>query len=194
VALVAAALAALVIGRFVRLDDTSGFGSERFVLPWGYVAGVLALLSVVVAVPRRSSRRVLGVTLAVLDALLVLGQVVDDGFRFVWSRGEGELFVFQGGLGLAALVLLVPAFRPSSVTARLAGYVVTSAAVAYVAFQVGAQRYDSTYCDGPDVGDCDLGGLQGLVWSVVAVLVVLVVVAVAEVALAVRRRARLADR
>lgn len=60
-----------------------------------------------------------------------------------------------------------------------------------VAFMIGAAHYDATQCVGSG-GDCDLGGLEGLAWTVAALAVA--VLAVITVELVRYRRHRVGDR
>lgn len=73
--LLAAALALLVLGRFIQFDDTSGFGIDEWMMPFGVPSGFAAAASVVLACSETRARRMLGGTLlllAVLVSLLVL--------------------------------------------------------------------------------------------------------------------------
>lgn len=60
-----------------------------------------------------------------------------------------------------------------------------------LAFQLGVDHYDRTYCTGPgDDGDCDLGVLTGLMWGIGTLLAYCVLTLV--VAYARKRRSRAA--
>ena len=181
-----AALVVLFVGRFIQFNDTSGFGGDGAILALGALALALAASAVVVAVSESLARRGLGLSIAVLDVLLVVGAVADEGFRFIWGDDEGELFLLQVVLGLVALVLLVPRFvvtepsragmlpqRRLSGWARAAGYVVAIVIAAFVAFDAGMRHFESTECSRGD--ECDLGFLTAFVWSAIAIGVVVVV-------------------
>jgi hypothetical protein len=46
-------LAFLFIGNFIQFDDTSGFGSNEWLVPFGFLAFLAATASLVVAFPMR---------------------------------------------------------------------------------------------------------------------------------------------
>ncbi|WP_182525284.1 hypothetical protein [Nocardioides dongkuii] len=202
-ALLVLSLAVLHGGGFIRFDDTSGSGSDRWNLPLGVVAGLVALCSLGVGISDRTARRTLGGALAVLDALLVLLATVDDGFRFIWAGDEGELFLLQVGLGIAALFLLTPTFVSSeddaidgaphsagrlSGGARAAIYVSALVLTMLMAYVAGTTHFETTQC-GPDVdGECDVAALEGLLWAGAALVLGVVAIVLAEVARARRRR------
>ena len=202
-ALLTASLITLYAGRFVQFDDTSGFGSDRWVMPLGLVAGLLALCAVGVGLSDRTSRRALGAALAILDALLVLQATLNDGFRFIWGSDEGELLYLQVTLGLAALFLLTPAFlssreptnetphpaRSLSAWTRFAICVSALVLAMFVAFFAGAAHFETTQCSGPGFdGECDLAGLEGLLWTGIAFVLGMIAIVIAEVARARRQR------
>jgi hypothetical protein len=136
--------------------------------------------------------------LAVLVALLVWQSSTNNGFRFIWNGDEGELFYFQVGLGLLALVLLATGFqprRPRSASGagrwmvRGAVYLCCAALITYVAALAGIAHFEATECTDPG-GECDLAGLAGLVWGVAALPASLVVALVIELVLWRRRKQR----
>lgn len=105
----------LVLGHFVQLHDTSGFGSDEWNLPLGALAAALGVAAVVVAAPDRRARRALGIALLAGVAVLVLLQLTVDGFRFVWGSGEFELGALEVLLVCVGLVLVATgAPRPSA--------------------------------------------------------------------------------
>ncbi|WP_435770626.1 hypothetical protein [Nocardioides sp. SYSU DS0651] len=178
--LLAVSLLLLAAGRFVRLDDTSGFGDARFVMPLGMLAGVLALAALAVGLTDRPARRSLGAALAVLDVAIVALHFTDPGFRFIWTGYEGELLVFEVVLGVLALVLLTPALwssagadagpartpRRLTAWARIAIYTTTIVVGMYVAFGAGSAHFEAENCSAPDFdGECDLAALEGVVWA-----------------------------
>ena len=202
-ALLVVSLVVLYAGRFIQFDDTSGFGSDRWVMPLGLVAGLLALCAVGVGISDRTARRALGGALAILDALLILLATMNDGFRFIWGGDEGALFFLQIMLGLAALFLLTPAFlsskeatneapRPArslSAWARFTIYVSALVLAMFVAFFAGTSHFETTQCSGPGFGgECDLAGLEGLLWAGIALVLGVIAIAIAEVARARRQR------
>lgn len=186
--LLLASLAALYAGRFIQFDDTSGYGSERWVMPLGALAGLLALGAVGVGLTHRPARRAVGGALVVLDVLLVAQAVTNDGFRFIWSVDEEELFYLQVALGFAGLLLLTPRL----LSTRVAVYVSALTVGMLVAFSLGAAHFESTRCSGPELsGECDLAGLEGIWWAAGALVLGIVAIVVAE---AVRSRKRRAGR
>lgn len=199
-ALLGAALVLLVAGRFVLLDDTSGFGSEEAVLPLGVLAAALAAAGLVLAAAHPPARRPFGAALVVLVlALTVLaGQV--DGFRFVWSADEGELFLLRLLLAFLAFALVMTGERrtgepeaPQAAGARqrAVGWVGVTLLAVVAAFFAGTDHFTATQCSGPeDPGDCDLGVLTGAVWSVVTLVALTVTAVAAETVLRRRRRRR----
>ncbi|WP_328999400.1 hypothetical protein OHA18_33775 [Kribbella sp. NBC_00709] len=205
--LLVVALGLLFAGGFVQFDDTSGFGSERWILPLGALAFVPAVASVPAAWPDPKARLWLGVALAVLTALLVWASISNDGFRFVWNRGEGELAMLEFATGLVAFVLIANGVQPApeSETAaepagarpgpgrwlvRTAVYLCGTIVVVLVAFAIGADYYARTEC--PDDGDC-LAPLGGVVWGALAVPVCGLAVLVIEIVLSRRRRRKTAE-
>lgn len=82
-------------------------------------------------------------------------------------------------------------FRMSA-SARGLGYLCGSALVLVIAFAAGMRHYTKTQCQGPDSGgDCDLAGLEGMVWAAVALAVFVLLVGVVEAArLSARRKDR----
>jgi len=111
--LLVVALGLLFAGGFVQFDDTSGFGSERWILLLGGLACVAALVSVVAAWPDPKARLWLGIALAVLTGLLVWGSISNDGFRFIYHRSEGELALLELAIGLVAFVLIANGVQPA---------------------------------------------------------------------------------
>lgn len=202
--LLMASLITLYVGSFIQFDDTSGFGSDRWVLPLGAVAGLLAVCAVGIGLSDRTARRAVGGALAVIDVVLVAEAILNDGFRFIWSGDEGELFYLQVALGLAALFLLTPTFlstkeatneaprtgRSLTGWARVAIYVSALTLVMFVAFFVGTAHFESSQCSGPDFGgECDLAVLEGLLWAGGAFVLGTVTIAIAEVSRSHKRRA-----
>ena len=205
--LLVVALGLLFAGGFVQFDDTSGFGSERWILLLGGLACVAALVSVVAAWPDPKARLWLGIALAVLTGLLVWGSISNDGFRFIYHRSEGELALLELAIGLVAFVLIANGVQPApaSETAtepgtaaqagpgrwlvRTAGYLCGTIVVALVAIAAGADYYTRTEC--PEEGDC-LAVLGGFVWGAVAVLACGLGVLVIEIVLW-RRRHKTAE-
>jgi hypothetical protein len=212
-------LGLLCVGGFVQLDDTSGFGSEAWIMPLGVLALLAGLASVVVAAQDSGARRWLGAVFAVLVALLAWQSSTNAGFRFIWAGSEGELIQFQVGVGLLALVLLATGFQPkrSEASGRAEGagggsgeadraggadgsagkggsggagrwmvrgavYLCCAALITYVAALAGIAHFEATECTDPG-GECDLAGLAGLVWGVVALPASLAVALVIELVL-----------
>ncbi len=95
--LFAGSLALLYVGQFILLDDTSGFGSDEAVMPWGFLAGLAATLSVIVATAERMARRLLGGAMLVLDAVLIWQATSNDGFRFIWAGAKANFSIFRSG-------------------------------------------------------------------------------------------------
>jgi len=202
-ALMGASLITLYAGGFIQFDDTSGFGSDRWVMPLGMFAGLLALCAVGVGLADRTARQAVGGALAVLDVVLVVQAIGNDGFRFIWGGDEGELFYLQVALGIAALFLLTPAFltskeatdknpRPArslSAWARFAIYVSALVFAMFVAFFTGTAHFQTTQCSGPGFdGECDIAVLEGLLWAGIAFMVGTISIVIAEVAKARRQR------
>lgn len=202
-ALLAASLVVLYAGGFIQFDDTSGFGSNRWVMPLGLAAGLLALCAIGFGIQDRTTRRALGGALAFLDALLILMSTTNDGFRFIWSGDEGELFYLQVVLGVAALFLLTPTFlssseateegprpeRSLSAWARSAIYMTALTLSMFVAFFAGAAHFEATQCSGRDFdGECDVAALEGLLWTGIALVLGLIAIVVAEVSRGRRQR------
>jgi hypothetical protein len=212
-------LALLGVGRFVQLDDSSGFGSEEWIMPLGVLALFAAVASVIVAAQDPRARLWLGAVLAVLVALLVWQTSTNLGFRFIWAGSEGELIMLQVGLGLLALVLLATGIQPkrSREVDRAGGgggsveggslgggggsggagrwmvrgavYLCCCALATYVAAMAGIAHFEAVECADP--GEiCELAGLEGLVWGVIALPASLVVALVIELVLWRRRRQR----
>lgn len=196
--LLVASVVVLHLGRYVQYDDTSGSGSNEWVTALGPLAFVAAAASVVTALPEARSRRALGVAWCVTGAAIVVGAVLVDGFRFIWSDSDGELVLFVpavvlGGLGLVGSA----APRRAGVATptvpgllRLVLYVAGTALLSMLAFGLGAAHFDATRCDGPEVTDCDLAGLEGLIWAAVTVVLGLLGSIVNETRLLVRNRRR----
>ncbi|TCM42653.1 hypothetical protein [Kribbella sp. VKM Ac-2568] len=200
-------LALLGVGRFVQLNDNSGFGGEEWIMPLGVLALLAALASLVVAAQDSRARLWLGAVLAALVALLVWQTTTNPGFRFIWAGSEGELVMLQVGLGLLALVLLATGFQPRSSRevgragrgsgaggagrwmVRGAVSLCCCALITYVAAMAGIAHFEAVECTDPDEM-CELAGLQGLVWGVIALPASLVVALVIELVLRRRRRQR----
>jgi hypothetical protein len=205
-ALFLASLVALRLGRFIQFDDQSGFGDADMVMPLGALAVLLALGALVTSLKSPMARRSLGGALAILDAAIVAIAATDDGFRFFWTTYEGELLQFEVVLGITALVLLVPSYvKPAAPSgsvatevdsepgltawARASIYLCAIAGVTFIAFVIGTAHFEATQCSGPDFGaECDLAGLEGLLWAAGALLLGVVAIVVAEVVRAARRR------
>lgn len=194
IGLLAAALVLLGIGGFVQLDDTSGFGSDRWNLRLGLLAGVLAAAGLVAGgTGDQHERRATGWAMATIATCVLAVDAVTAGFRFVWGESEGEGAVLQAALVLVALALLLPGRGRSDGRRRVStgtwavAWVLGLAVVVPVAFAVGVAHFEATQCSGVGFdGECDLGGLEGLLWAAGA----LVLGAVAWVADGVRRSRR----
>ncbi|MFD3402250.1 hypothetical protein ACFWUU_16320 [Kribbella sp. NPDC058693] len=206
--LLTVALGLLVAGGFVQFDDTSGFGAEQWILPLGGLAFVPALASVVTAWPDPKARLWLGIVLAALTGLLIWESISDDGFRFIWSRSEGELALLEFATGLVAFVLIANGVQPAAADAtamepgvtqqpgpgrwlvRTAAYLCGTIFVVLVVIKAGADYYARTEC--PEEGDC-LAPIAGFVWGAVAVPVCGLAVLVIEIVLWRRRRRNTAE-
>lgn len=200
--LFAASLVLLQLGGFIQLDDTSGFGSDRWNLPLGLLALFLAAVALGVALSERTARRALGGAWAVLAVALVVLSLTDDGFRFVWGGDEGELVMFMVGLALGAAALLTPTLYvrrpagdfvrdpepPASGWARTVGYLCATVIAMYLAFHIGIRHFKSTQCVGTG-GECDVAVLEGLLWVVVTFFLGIVAITANEWRLR-RRRPR----
>ena len=82
--------------------------------------------------------------------------------------GEGDVVFLVAGCVAGALGLVVPG--------RISAYIAGTATAMAVAFVVGYHRATPADCS----GDCDLGGLSGMIWAAGALLVAAVVVVVLE--------------
>ncbi|KQY51577.1 hypothetical protein [Nocardioides sp. Root140] len=210
VAMLVASLAVLALGGFVQFDDVAESGSERWIMPLGAVAAVLAVVALRVACRHTASRRTFGAALAVIDGALVVLTFTLEGFRFIWHGTEGELFLFEVALGLVALWMLTPTFEvgrsdpmrdgrspaPQVTTqvspwVRVSAYATGLVLAICLAFMMGAAHFEATQCSDPGFdGECDLAGLEGLAWSVLTLIVVSSGIVVAEVLRARRVSAR----
>jgi hypothetical protein len=196
----------LCAGNLIRFDEGSGLGSLVAVLVLGCLAALAAVASVVVAWPDPTVRRRLGIAMLALDVFLVWASHVHAVRRFVRAADiEGYPFVLQVVLGITALVLMT---RPAGAhsgsegvrtrpimtgPARALAYLAASLFVVLRAFFLGDTFYGATECSGPDfTGECDLGGLAGMVCAAAAIPVMVVVVILLEVL--VRRRSRVLSR
>jgi hypothetical protein len=193
--LLGGSLALLYVGHFIEFDDLSGSGSQEWVMPVGLLAGLAAIGSCIVATTQPTVRRLLGGAIAALDAWLIWQAATNDGFRFIWGGDEGDLVLFQIGLGMTALVLMTPRFlviaestgstRSAPVLsgqARALSYLGLSLLVVFSAFVLGMAHFESTQCSGPEFdGECDLAGLEGMVWGMAALVCTAVVIAILEV-------------
>lgn len=193
--LLALAVFLLCMGGFVRFDDYTGFGSNEWIRPLGFLAAAVVVGAVLVACTSVEARRWLGGALVVLDLLLIWQSVTDDAFRFVWHHDEGELFLLQVLLGLAALVLIATGVQPLERSAgtggrwlvRVAVYVCGTVIVAFGAGSAGVWQYTTQVCVEED---CDLGVNAGMTWALVALIVWGVVIVVIEDKLKTRREQR----
>jgi heme/copper-type cytochrome/quinol oxidase subunit 2 len=81
------------------------------------------------------------------------------------------------------------AARRLSGWARFAIYAGALTLCVFVAFFVGTAHFESTRCSGAGFdGDCELAGLEGVLWAGAAVVVGATAIAIAEVYRARRRR------
>ncbi|MFI5707306.1 hypothetical protein [Kribbella sp. NPDC051620] len=180
-------------GGFVRFHDTSGSGSDRWILPLGFLAAVLAAGGAGVAFVSTQSRRWVGGVLLLLDVVLVWQSASNDGFRFIWMADEGELILLEVAIGLIGLILLAlsiqlpqPAAGGPHWLARLALYLSGVVVVVIVGFFIGERWYESRHCG---VGEgCDPDDLSGLVWGVTGSLIALAMGVVVIVVIEVVRR------
>jgi hypothetical protein len=195
IGLLGLAIVLLGVGGFVRFDDYSGTGSDRWVVPLGFLAAVLAVAGGAVSCVTAQSRRWFGGALVVLDAFLILQCSVNRGFRFVWVNDESEMVLLQVVLGCVALTLIATGLqsfkRPAPAAGRwlvrAAAYACGAVIATVVAVLAGIRHYETDVCTNDD---CDLGGLEGMVWGMVALGVSVVVVLVIELTLWVVRRRR----
>ena len=184
------ALVLLALGRFVRFDD-AGLGGN---LALGVLAAAAAITGLLLAWPEPKARLWFGIALGVLSVLVIWQDVVNDGFRFVWSQGEGELREFELGLLVLVVVHLTTAgaaLGGGRWLLRVAAYVAGAAVVAVVVTLVGTAYYQAHQCAGHEE-DC-LALVGGLLWGAGAVAVCLVVVVVIEVILWRGRRLKRGD-
>jgi hypothetical protein len=202
--LLVGALAAMWIGRFITLDDRSGPAYEDDILGFAYLAALMAIAGVCVAwsVPR-VRRRAGWFLLAVAITLFTASRIL-PGFRFGWGGDEGELFEFEVLLLLVGLTMARPPLRPplpgetrrrSSFWRRLPVYLAVTLALMVVAFFAGVTYYDNNECSTADYGgECDLGGLWGLILSAATLLLSILTALVTEIVVGIRglrrRRAR----
>ncbi|WP_328324087.1 hypothetical protein OHA70_32420 [Kribbella sp. NBC_00382] len=190
----ALAIVLLGVGGFVRFHDNSGFGSDQWILPLGFLAAVVAVGGAGIALLSSQSRRWFGGALVLLDIVLVWQSTTNDAFRFVWMADEGELFLLEVAIGLIGLVLLATSIQPSGQAAgshwlvRAALYLSGVVAAVIVAFFIGVSRYESTHCQ--QVASCDDDDLSGLVWGVSGSLIALAVGVVLIVVTELVRRQR----
>jgi hypothetical protein len=106
-------LALLLAGNFIQFDDTSGFGGDDILMPYGDLALQAVTAAVILSLRAHRARRPLGIALLVLDCLIVVEAWTNPGFRFIWSGDEGELFMFEVALLLTGLALLTRSvYRP----------------------------------------------------------------------------------
>ena len=203
----------LFVGNFIQFDDTSGFGSNDWLMPFDFLALVAAGFSLAAAMPDVSARRLLGGSLLLLDVLVAWQVMTNDGFRFIWSDDEGELFMLQVALAIAGLALMTKSiYRPAEPAgtsastdpgrevrsgleltgwARFVGYLTATVILVFVAFFRGVAHFEYTECSGPDFdGECDLAILGGFAWAAGAIVLAAIMVPVVEIALYVRRRHR----
>lgn len=107
--LLAAALVLLGVGGFVQLDDTSGFGSDRWNVPLGLLAGLLAAAGLGAGVTGdQRERRTTGWALATLATCVLAVDAVTPGFMFVWGETDGAGTLLEAALVAGALALLLP--------------------------------------------------------------------------------------
>jgi zinc transporter ZupT len=177
-------LVLLAAGRFVQFDDTSGFGSDQWIFPLGLLAPVPAIAAVVVAWRHPKARVWLGIALAVLAGFLVWQMTANSGFRFIWSRDEGELAQLTIALGLVAALLVATGVQKRWLI-RAAVYLCGCAVLVLIAVVAGTAYYDATDCESQD-SDC-LSLLGGMVWGVVSLPIAAVAIVVIEVVLWRRR-------
>ncbi|MEV6414879.1 hypothetical protein [Kribbella sp. NPDC051718] len=187
----------LGVGGFVRFHDSSGSGSDRWILPLGFLAALLAAGGVGIAFVSTQSRRWVGGALVLLDVVLVWQSAVNDGFRFIWMADEGELILLEIAIGLLGLVLLAlsiqlpaPVAGGSNWLVRGALYLSSVVAAVIIGFFIGVRGYEAKYCG---VGEgCDPDDLTGLGWgvtgSLIALAVGVVAIVVAEVVLRQQRK------
>ncbi|GAA4691828.1 hypothetical protein [Nocardioides conyzicola] len=206
--LVDLAVLVLVLGHFVQLQDTSGFGSDQWNLPLGAAAGVLGVAALLVALPDARARRALGVVLVAGVGVLVVLQATVDGFRFVWAGDELELFAFDVVLVCAGLLLvatgsrrpadetepaLVPPAPPStwaSWRVRALVYLALAVGLVFVAGLVGAS-YGDAQCTG-EGDDCLAAPFWSLVLAFGAFVAMVILITTCELTLRSRRQ-RLAE-
>lgn len=193
-ALFAVGLGLLVVGGFVQFNDTSGFGSDRWIYPLGLLAVVPAVAAVVVAWPEPRARLSLGIVLGALTVLMIWQDVANEGFRFVWNEDEGELQQLELVLFVLAFVLLTTAgakLGGGRWLLRAAAYLVVTVVVSLVVTVAGMMYYSETACPA-DAEEC-LAPLGGIVWGAAAFLACLVAVLVIELILWTRRRRKAAE-
>jgi len=193
------ALVLLWVGEFIQFDDTSGFGGDKWEMPYGAAAALASVVGLGIALSAYPARRAYGLLLGVVDVALVAGVMIADGFRFVWSEDEGELFLFLCALTVVAVTLSLPRFARSPESgeagsprltgwARAAAYVLGLPILVFVAFGAGARHFEETECGGG--GECDIAALSGLVWSTATLVLGLVAILVLEIVIRVRARRR----
>lgn len=185
-------LALLWVGNFIQFDDTSGFGSDDWLMPYAGLALLAAVASILLSLSDLRARRSLGVALLVLDGLIVIQAWTNPGFRFIWSGDEGETFMFEVALLLCGLALMTrsvyrPAVHPAPVMsapeeaqvagdlemtgwARFVAYLAAGTVLTFFAFFVGVAQFEATECGDSSGGECDLSILGGFIWAAGAVV------------------------
>lgn len=103
------ALVVLVISGALGTDDPATHDHSS-----AAVAGVLGVLSILVALRDPSARRALGIAFVVLVLATAVGSFV-PGFRFVWAARTPELLGLWVALAAVALGLLTPSFMAGQV-------------------------------------------------------------------------------
>lgn len=144
------------------------------------LADFIAMSSMVLNVLGMAVTWLLQIALASVGDQAVEGSVVQLVLDF--------LGLFVQGLFYAVLVILMRRLWSAS-RARAVLYPGALAAIGWFAFNAGLAYFDKVNCSGSDVGDCDLGFIDGIFWAASAIGASFAVMVVVERRLAMRRSA-----
>lgn len=202
--LLGTSLTLLVAGHFFSWDDPQGSQSEQWNYGFGALAGLLATVGALMALPHRTARHLAGAVVAGFVVLLVTLHHLAPDFAFVGSTDTFGLTVWEVGLAMAAFILLTPSFvrprrtaehgpwvRRVTTWARLDLYLVLMVfAVPFPIGYVTSAIFTAGHPECGQPGDACLEEYAAWFWALAAWCAIALLLVLVEVGLAIRRLVR----
>lgn len=203
VALLATSLVLLWAGHFFSYDDVEGVQSRHWNYVLGDVAGLVAVVGVLVSLSERTARRLAGAVVAAFVGFLAVAGLIAAHLTFVGSNDAFGRAVWEVLLGIVAFVLLTPrwvrvraAYEPGrrrrvlTTWARCGLYLLALVPATPAIFLVGISLAAIGHPECGDTGDACLQEYAGAFYGLAAIALLVAGLVVLEIVRAVVRWSR----